>query len=196
MPRRRSAAICFQKQTNLRLGDAMFNEGHGMTPRDQQRMWDDWFARHGAAFLLFARQQTRSETEAQDVLQDVLLRLWQQGPAQPPDAPLVFHRIRLRAIDAARSQARRARREEAAAGEPGRAPWFEPAFGADDSALELEGLVRELPAEQRDVLTLKIWGELTFEQVGETLGISPNTAASRYRYALDALRKKLHPALP
>jgi RNA polymerase sigma-70 factor (ECF subfamily) len=41
------------------------------------------------------------------------------------------------------------------------------------------------------VLALKIWGELTFGQIAVQLEISPNTAASRYRYALAALRKDL-----
>ena len=38
---------------------------------------------------------------------------------------------------------------------------------------------------------MKIWGERTFEQIGAQLAISPHTAASRYRYALGALRKSL-----
>jgi RNA polymerase sigma-70 factor (ECF subfamily) len=41
----------------------------------------------------------------------------------------------------------------------------------------------------REVITLKIWGELTFAEIGESLGISQHTAASRYRYGLEELRK-------
>jgi RNA polymerase sigma-70 factor (ECF subfamily) len=48
-----------------------------------------------------------------------------------------------------------------------------------------------LPAEQRETIVLKIWNDLTFEQIGELLGISPNTAAGRYRYGLHKLRKHL-----
>ena len=40
---------------------------------------------------------------------------------------------------------------------------------------------------------LKLRAELTFEQVASALGISPNTAASRYRYGLDKLRTRLRP---
>ena len=46
-----------------------------------------------------------------------------------------------------------------------------------------------LPAEQREVIALKIDGELTFAQIGLAMGTSANTAASRYRYALEKLRK-------
>ncbi len=45
-----------------------------------------------------------------------------------------------------------------------------------------------LPPEQKEVLTLKIWGELTFDEIGRTLDLSLNTVASRYRYALQKLR--------
>jgi RNA polymerase sigma-70 factor (ECF subfamily) len=38
---------------------------------------------------------------------------------------------------------------------------------------------------------MKIWGDRTFAEIGEILEISQNTAASRYRYGLDALRKSL-----
>ena len=48
--------------------------------------------------------------------------------------------------------------------------------------------LRQLPPEQAEVVALKVWHELTFAEIGEALGISPNTAASRYRYALEKLR--------
>jgi DNA-directed RNA polymerase specialized sigma24 family protein len=46
----------------------------------------------------------------------------------------------------------------------------------------------DLPPEQREVIVLKIWHEYTFEQIGELLDISPNTAAGRYRYGVQKLR--------
>ena len=41
---------------------------------------------------------------------------------------------------------------------------------------------------KRKVLTLKIWGELTFDEIAQTLELSLNTVASRYRYALQKLK--------
>jgi len=52
----------------------------------------------------------------------------------------------------------------------------------------LERGLAALPGEQREVLSLKIDGGLTFAEVAAVLGIRPNTAASRYRYALEKLR--------
>ena len=49
----------------------------------------------------------------------------------------------------------------------------------------------KLPAEQREVVVLKIWEDLTFHQISGILDISPATAASRYRYAMQKLANKL-----
>jgi RNA polymerase sigma-70 factor (ECF subfamily) len=48
--------------------------------------------------------------------------------------------------------------------------------------------MQELPPEQREVIVLKFFHGMTFSEIGRVAGISPNTAASRYRYALDKLR--------
>lgn len=69
-----------------------------------------------------------------------------------------------------------------------------PAGGAVDPDLSgrLEEALAALPPKQREVLTLKIDGGLTFAQVAAVLGIRPNTAASRYRYALEKMRALLN----
>ena len=65
-----------------------------------------------------------------------------------------------------------------------------PQFDFDDgSQRALAAAIDLLPAEQREVLVMKIWNELTFADIGTVLGISQNTAASRYRYALASLKK-------
>jgi RNA polymerase sigma-70 factor (ECF subfamily) len=57
----------------------------------------------------------------------------------------------------------------------------------------MSAALSELPEEQRAVLHLKLWEGLTFEEIAAALDISPNTAASRYRYGLDKLRDRLRP---
>jgi RNA polymerase sigma-70 factor (ECF subfamily) len=49
--------------------------------------------------------------------------------------------------------------------------------------------MHQLPDIYREVVTLKVWGELTFAEIAESLDIPANTAASRYRYGLEELRK-------
>ncbi|MBI5760882.1 MAG: sigma-70 family RNA polymerase sigma factor [Planctomycetales bacterium] len=52
----------------------------------------------------------------------------------------------------------------------------------------VEAALQSLSAEQQEVIVMKTDGELTFAEIAAVLGISPNTAASRYRYALEKLR--------
>jgi RNA polymerase sigma-70 factor (ECF subfamily) len=67
----------------------------------------------------------------------------------------------------------------------------EPPGVDSDRAVRLEQALRALPAEQREVISLKVDGGLTFAEIAALLGVSANTAASRYRYALEKMRAAL-----
>ena len=69
--------------------------------------------------------------------------------------------------------------------------WFEPPNRDYAAELSLRRALCTLPEDQRQVTILHIWGDLTFSQIAEVLTISPNTAASRYRYALAKLREAM-----
>jgi RNA polymerase sigma-70 factor (ECF subfamily) len=161
-------------------------------PENSSTDWDSWVAENAARFLLFARQQTRSDQDAEDVLQDALVESWERGGGKPESA-LVFATIRRRAIDLGRRHDRRARRELAAA--PENDVWFDSAVHDRETAMLLEEAVRTLPKDLSEVITLKVWGGLTFADVASTLGIPQGTAATRYRTALAQLRKTLTPVL-
>ncbi|WP_182868957.1 RNA polymerase sigma factor [Rhodopirellula sp. JC639] len=60
----------------------------------------------------------------------------------------------------------------------------------DENRLVWQALA-SLPAPQSEVVVLKIWEQLTFAEIAEVLQITPSTAASRYRYALEKLAGKL-----
>jgi RNA polymerase sigma-70 factor (ECF subfamily) len=153
-------------------------------------IWAAWLSEYADRLLLWARQQTGSETDAEDLLQEAVVEAWQQqGDGSPPPLGLVYAIIRHRAIDRARGDNRR-RAREAAAGEPA-ADWFEADFSGGEDARAVQELLAQLPAEQREVLTMKIWGELTFREIATHLGVPQNTVASRYRYALEAVRQLL-----
>ncbi len=61
----------------------------------------------------------------------------------------------------------------------------------DDERRRLEAALRALPAEQREVVHLKVYEDRTFQEIADWLGVSINTAASRYRYAIEKLRERL-----
>jgi len=153
--------------------------------------WKDWFLRNGPKLLLCARLWTRSRADAEDVVQEAFVRFWrlQRGLSGDP-VGWVLTSVRRAAFDQARRNQRRVNRE-LLADERDDAGVFARDGGEDERVGEIEKALAGLPTEQREVLVLKIWGERTFEQIGEHLEISPHTAASRYRYALEGLRKRL-----
>ncbi len=152
--------------------------------------WAVWLNRHGPALVLLARQWVASHADAEDIVQEAFVRFWRSRERARDSAAYLFACVKSCAQDWLRGKQRRERRETAAAGAE-----VEPAFaGALEQAerrASVESALRDLPDEQREVLVMKIWGELTFPQIGEALGMSANTAASRYRYALDKLREQL-----
>src|SRR5438552_458981 len=153
--------------------------------------WKTCFARLGPALLLFARRWTNSRADAEDIVQEAFVRFWRRQHSIANRA-LLYATVRSTALDRLRSNQRRARREAAVARDG--AEQVEPQFATVDEGQQLlAAAVERLPNEQREVVILKIWNELTFAEIAQALQISPNTAASRYRYALGTLKKILQP---
>ncbi len=161
---------------------------------ERTRTHEDWktcFAQMGPALVLFARRWTNCRAEAEDVVQEAFVRFWRRQHAIENRA-LLYATVRSAALDRLRSEQRRARREATAAQDG--ADHYEPQFTSENEGEQLlANAVERLPDEQREVVVLKIWSEFTFAEIGNILEISQNTAASRYRYALGALRKTLQP---
>ncbi|MFM2243564.1 MAG: hypothetical protein RLZ97_2420 [Verrucomicrobiota bacterium] len=172
-------------------------------PSPSATAWREWLSVNGPRLLLFARQQTRSQEDAEDILQDALVKLVDKLDAgefsggQEAWMPYLFTALRRLAIDLGRRDDRRRRREDLVVGDAVVEtqdefhPWFESDASDDETRRLLELGLKELPGKFAEVIVMKIWGERTFAEIGEALEISPNTAASRYRYGLEALKKKL-----
>lgn len=153
---------------------------------------EDWkvcFSELAPGLVLFARQWTRSPADAEDIVQEAFVKFWRREH-KIDNRALLYATVRSIALDFIRRDARRARREADAALESDQVSVPEFDF-ADESQRVLATAIDLLPVEQREVLVMKIWSELTFADIATALGISQNTAASRYRYALAALKKNL-----
>lgn len=161
------------------------------SPTDTE--WEQWLARHAAALLLFARQQTSCEADAQDLVQEAVVESWRRQTTGTPPLGWVYATIRHRAIDLSRRDGRRADRELAAnVDRP--ICWFDSGVDDRERSLLIQKAMSNLSEIYRDVVTLKVWGGLTFVEIAEALEIPANTAASRYRYGLLELRKLMKEA--
>jgi RNA polymerase sigma-70 factor (ECF subfamily) len=159
---------------------------------DLERIYDE----HARALFAFLLNFTRDENDTRDLLQEIFTRLAQQPALLHGARDERAFLIRLAhnaAIDLMRRRGARQKYHEQFAEEE---PSIFAAGENPDSAAFRESLSRalaELPADQRAAVHLKLWEHLTFEQIADALDISPNTAASRYRYGLDKLRDRLRP---
>jgi RNA polymerase sigma-70 factor (ECF subfamily) len=159
---------------------------------DLERLYDD----HAQALFAFLLSLTRNEADTRDLLQEVFIKTAQRPSLLDGVRDERAFLLRLAhnlAIDLLRRRAAREKNYAQLATELANA--FAPANEPDAQAFReaLSTALAELPAEQRAVVHLKVWEELTFEQVALILEISANTAASRYRYGLDKLRQRLRP---
>jgi RNA polymerase sigma-70 factor (ECF subfamily) len=156
------------------------------------RLYDD----HAQALFAFLVNLTRNEMEAKDLLQDLFVKLATKPgllDGVRDERSFLIRLVHNLAIDLMRRRRTREKNYESLAGEA--APLFAPAADPDEQEFRaaLTAALGELPVEQRAIVHLKLWDGLTFEAIAEALDLSPNTAASRYRYGLDKLRERLRP---
>ncbi|MNE62015.1 RNA polymerase sigma factor SigV [compost metagenome] len=59
----------------------------------------------------------------------------------------------------------------------------------DQVELDLKKLIEELPEDQKEVLVMRMYQDMSFKEISELTGVSINTALGRMRYALMNLRK-------
>jgi RNA polymerase sigma-70 factor, ECF subfamily len=144
------------------------------SPHWSQRLYET----KAAELVLYGRALGLSHAEAEDVLQETFIALMKLEH-------YCVRSFRNRALNYRRSLWRRMTREL----ESWR--WFE--RNTDETPAEREAMrcLAELPMDQREVIVLKIWQRRTFEEIGDLLEISPNTAAGRYRYGLQKLKVRL-----
>jgi RNA polymerase sigma-70 factor (ECF subfamily) len=147
-----------------------------------------WYREHGAALLLYGSALVGDRARAQDALHRVFLKLLEARSLAHvlEPRPYLFSALRHALLNDLR-QAHRLSPLEV-----DRPPWFHPSV----DELALRTALAALPQDQREVVVLHVWGGLTFAQAAEVAGIPANTAASRYRYALEKLRAQLAPQEP
>ena len=162
----------------------------------KQRRGDEAVAelydRHAPALLLYARQW--AGPDAEDVVQRVFVTLIASGrlPAEP--RTWLFRCVRNEAMGLGRSGRRRKRREGQVAAV--RREWFEARPEDPLSAAEAQAALEGLPAELREVVTLRLWGDLTLSEIAEITGAAVSTVHGRYKTAMETLRKRLEAPCP
>ncbi len=146
-----------------------------------------WYDAHAAALFRTAETILRDRHGAEDAVHDLFVKLVRTGIRPHRIARPRAYLLTALKRDLARHITRRERSRAVAMNQDAL-----PSAGAATTRDEaIERALDRLPPAQREVVALKLDGELTFAEIAAALGVSPNTAASRYRYALSRLREAL-----
>lgn len=152
-----------------------------------------WLDEHGPRLVLVARQWVACHADAEDVVQTAFVRFWKHADQARDPLAYLYRTVRNTAMNHHRSTSRRRQHEDAAAQQPTRRePLFtDPADRAEQAELgeQVATALNTLPIEQREVVVMRVWGQLSFEAIGEAVQAPARTAQSRYRYGIDALRR-------
>jgi RNA polymerase sigma-70 factor (ECF subfamily) len=166
---------------------------------DDTGAFEHVYAEHSPAVYRTALRVLANPSEAQDVVQDVFLRVWRQPARFDADRGSLSNYLRLmarsRALDVWReAQAGGRARERMRIQALHSAVWVDadPALAAglqSDRAIVAAALDR-LPVAQRSALLMAYWGGLTAEQIAERSGVPVGTVKSRIRLGLMKLRER------
>ena len=146
------------------------------------------YREHRQGLFTLALSITRSAALAEDAVHDALLRLWRSGREPAGDTvAYVFASVRNAAIEIRR------RRHDVTGCDSVFAEVTATSAATDmETAARIRHAVNRLPLRPRQVVVMRLYGELTFQQIADTLGEPLQTVASRYRRALEQVRQELH----
>lgn len=166
------------------------------TSLSKPRAFEKVYMTHKDRLLTLATALTGDRSAAEDVVHDVFASLIEEPWRLRDGANLPAYLAvcaRNRALDLARRQKSRIKlatndtplRRDSKRNDPAQR------VARHEESQILLHMVSALPAELREVLALRIWGNLSFEEIGRLQKTAKSTAHARYRQALDELRQKL-----
>lgn len=149
---------------------------------------------HASGLFHYLVTFTKTEADAHDLLQELFIKLARGVRMEmQSEKAFLFRLAHNLAIDWLRRRKVRWDGEERLLKELAEARQTVPDPDAAMLARGFAEAMKSLPDEQRTIVQLKLWDGLTFDEIAEAQGIPLNTAASRYRYALEKLRTLLRP---
>lgn len=159
------------------------------------RAMEDLYARYRTRVMAYAYRVTGDRTLAEDVLQRTFLYLFQHLDRYEPRGKFAAYLFRIARSYATDEKVLARRAREPVEPRLGEHLYTAPAEGnAEEATRREEGVrvaVQELSAPLREVVELRLYQGLEYDEVAEVAGVSEATARSRMRYALEALRSSL-----
>ncbi len=163
-----------------------------MTDFRQPEAFQAFAAQNREFWLKLAYRVLENREEAEDVVQETLAILWEKRHLLEIENPGAYAARSVWLNSIKRRTRRRVHLPLEEVTEPAATEAREPeGWAASTDPLLLEQALLKLPESQRTVIRMKYYMGLSFKEIGEALQVSLNTAGSRCRYALKALREAL-----
>jgi RNA polymerase sigma-70 factor, ECF subfamily len=166
------------------------------TARGDRSALAEIYRRHGAPVFRLAQRLLHDDRLAEDVVQDVFVRFWQEPERFDPEKgqlrSFLLMKGHSRAVDSLRSEWARRKRDERDINDPGR-----PSYDLEREVIDLDiaervgRALRALPEDERRAITLAYFGGHTYREVAELLGQPEGTVKSRIRNGLKVMRRYL-----
>jgi len=153
---------------------------------DRQKLSDSeiraLYERHGSALIAYACSLGLDVASAQDIVQKLFLKLLEgQTLAEESATGYLYRAVRNACFNQHRDRAKDVPLETAES-------WLSHRNKDREAELTLQRALSELPEEQSQVVIMRVWGGMTLEEIAAATDVSLNTAASRYRYAIEKLQ--------
>jgi RNA polymerase sigma-70 factor (ECF subfamily) len=160
--------------------------------------FQELFARYGPRLKAHFAQAGRSGAQAEDLVQDVMLSVWSHAASYRPElasvSTWIFRIARNRFIDVVRKRRHVAIEPEAAEAVPDAAFDLDDSLATQQLSARVEAVLRELPAEQIEVVRATYFQHETASQTAVRLSIPIGTVKSRLRAALQHLQRRVFDA--
>lgn len=141
---------------------------------------------HAAALELFAAQWTQLPADA---VQEAFIAFAKLETEPQNSVAWLYRVVRFKAMDAARAEKRRRKRERSFA--EATSEWFVANPSNQIEVDETVAALKQLPIEQRETIVARLWGGLSFREIAELTESSDSTCHRRYQDGINALKKKL-----
>jgi len=162
-----------------------------------RRQLEQVYEQYRQGLFSLALAVTGNETEAEDAVHDAFLKLVRHGQSPRGDlTPYVFATVRNAAMDRVRRRIRRPEaRHTVLADTRETQPPSEQALLKGERDRLIRNALDNLPELQQQTVVMKMYGNLTFQQIADALDEPLSTVSSRYQRALKALRHSLEELL-
>ena len=146
-----------------------------------------WYDLCSSELLLYARNILKGPA-AEDIVHDVFIKLMAQSTQPDNVRAWLFTAVRNACITRLRKLKRRRKLREKLFTEK---PWFVPNENENFDSAEIQNALEQLDDQQREIIILRIWGQMTLKEIAKLIGCSTTTIYVRFEQGIRIMQKIL-----